>query len=181
MPGPPTPTALTAASAVVELAVLLAAAALAPRPAAAGAAAGPEDRSDSGGSSTGSTGSSSGGGRGGAGAAAPLPPLPLGLPPAAAAGLEIGLYNCVGTFAQVGGLALTTATRGAFLVQASTLFTPVLSSWAGMAPSRCGGRAGRHASPAAGRWQRRVRGAERPPAARAEQGLLLPALHAADP
>jgi hypothetical protein len=31
---------------------------------------------------------------------------------------------------------MTTATRGAFLIQASILFTPLLASLAGMAPSR---------------------------------------------
>lgn len=119
MPGPPTPTALTAASAVVELAVLLAAAALAPRPAAPAAAAAAAAAEP-----------------GGSQAEPALPPLPLGLPAAAAAGLEIGLYNTAASFAQISGLALTTATRGAFLVQASSLFTPLLSSWAGMVPGR---------------------------------------------
>ena len=52
-------------------------------------------------------------------------------------------YNSAASFAQIAGLSYTTATRGAFLVQASTLFTPALSALAGMPPS--GWAAGREA------------------------------------
>ncbi|PRW51150.1 Drug Metabolite transporter superfamily [Chlorella sorokiniana] len=72
----------------------------------------------------------------GSGGAASSGLLLLGLPAAVLAGLEIGSYNCIGSFAQIAGLSYTTATRGAFLVQASTLFTPALSALAGMPPSR---------------------------------------------
>ncbi|EFN56827.1 hypothetical protein CHLNCDRAFT_144380 [Chlorella variabilis] len=67
--------------------------------------------------------------------AEPPPRLPLGLPAPLLATLEIGLYNTTGTLAQTTGLELTTATRAAFLIQASILFTPVLAALAGRAPS----------------------------------------------
>lgn len=59
-----------------------------------------------------------------------LLPLPL------QASLEIGLYNTVGTIAQTFALSNTSATRGAFLIQASIIFTPLLATIFGPPPSR---------------------------------------------
>jgi drug/metabolite transporter (DMT)-like permease len=58
--------------------------------------------------------------------------LPLSLQ----ASLEIGLYNTVGTIAQTFALSNTSATRGAFLIQASIIFTPLLATLFGPPPSR---------------------------------------------
>lgn len=76
LPGPPTPLALTAASGVLELMVLLAAMLLTARPQAQAAASG--------------AGGALSDGSAAVPAAAKDEGLPLGLPPAAAAGLEIG-------------------------------------------------------------------------------------------
>ncbi|KAL4441445.1 hypothetical protein ABPG77_001949 [Micractinium sp. CCAP 211/92] len=62
--------------------------------------------------------------------------LLLGLPAAVLAALELGGYNTTGTLCQTAGLAMTSATRGAFLAQASALFTPLLAACLGMPPSR---------------------------------------------
>ena len=59
-----------------------------------------------------------------------LPALPLSL----LGGLEIGLYNTIGTASQAWGLQYTTATRAAFLVQASSVFTPALVALSGRPP-----------------------------------------------
>jgi drug/metabolite transporter (DMT)-like permease len=56
------------------------------------------------------------------------------LPPATAGALEIGAYNTAGTLLQTWGLSLTGATRAAFLIQSSAIFTPVLSSLLGAPP-----------------------------------------------
>lgn len=58
-----------------------------------------------------------------------LDPLILG-------SLEIGAYNTFGTILQTWGLSLSSATRAAFLVQATALWTPILSVAFGMYPSR---------------------------------------------
>ena len=54
-----------------------------------------------------------------------------------------GPTDCLGTHPDLPActhlpapLQMTTATRGAFLIQASILFTPLLASLAGMAPTR---------------------------------------------
>ncbi|KAL4855369.1 hypothetical protein ACK3TF_004102 [Chlorella vulgaris] len=117
LPGPPTPVAVTAVSAGIELVVLFAAALV--RKGARGAATRDAQQQAE-----------------AAEAAAQFPWRWLGLPAAVLAGIEMGLYNTAASYTQIAGLALTTATRAAFLVQASILFTPVLSSLAGMAPSR---------------------------------------------
>lgn len=49
--------------------------------------------------------------------------------------LEIGLYNTLGTLLQTYGLSFSTATRSAFLVQATALWTPMLAAAFGYAPS----------------------------------------------
>ncbi|PSC76827.1 GPI mannosyltransferase 2 isoform A [Micractinium conductrix] len=142
LPGPPTPVTLTAASGVLELLVLLAALAFSAR-------GGGTDAQD------GSGGAQQAGGAtapsqpeqqqqqqqqqlGGGVAGAPPGWLLLGLPSAVLAGAEIGAYNSAATLAQIGGLSATTTTaaRGAFLIQASTLFTPLLAALTGAAPSR---------------------------------------------
>jgi len=58
-----------------------------------------------------------------------LDPLLLG-------SLEIGAYNTFGTILQTWGLSLSSATRAAFLVQATALWTPILSVAFGMYPTR---------------------------------------------
>jgi drug/metabolite transporter (DMT)-like permease len=68
-------------------------------------------------------------------AAATAAPMWLGLPPVVAGAIEIGLYNTVGTLLQTWGLSLSSATRAAFLVQATALWTPLLAAAFGMAPS----------------------------------------------
>ncbi|KAL6771152.1 hypothetical protein ACKKBF_B34145 [Auxenochlorella protothecoides x Auxenochlorella symbiontica] len=71
----------------------------------------------------------------GPGTAAPATPLSpawlLALPPVMLGSLEIGLYNTTGTTAQAWGLEVTGATRSAFLIQASALFTPMLAAVGG--------------------------------------------------
>jgi drug/metabolite transporter (DMT)-like permease len=62
-------------------------------------------------------------------------PMWLGLPPVVAGAIEIGMYNTVGTLLQTWGLSLSSATRAAFLVQATALWTPILAAAFGMAPS----------------------------------------------
>eukprot|EP00884_Botryococcus_braunii_P002767 jgi/Botrbrau1/12491/Bobra.0169s0038.1 len=47
------------------------------------------------------------------------------------AGLEMGFWNFLATSSQALGLEHTTATRGAFLIQATALLTPVLATLAG--------------------------------------------------
>ena len=59
----------------------------------------------------------------------------LGLSPTVAGAIEIGLYNTAGTILQTWGLSLTSATRSAFLIQATAVWTPLLASAFGMAPS----------------------------------------------
>jgi drug/metabolite transporter (DMT)-like permease len=59
----------------------------------------------------------------------------LGLPPVVAGAIEIGMYNTSGTLLQTWGLSLSSATRAAFLVQATALWTPILAAAFGMAPS----------------------------------------------
>lgn len=59
------------------------------------------------------------------------------------AGLELGLLNFVGTSLQVTGLATTSATRAGFLVQLTSVLTPVVSYLAGFdIPPRVGGGGG---------------------------------------
>ncbi|KAK9806623.1 hypothetical protein WJX73_001020 [Symbiochloris irregularis] len=53
-----------------------------------------------------------------------------------AAGFELGLWNFAATASQALALEATTATRGAFLLQATTVITPVLSTVAGLRPHR---------------------------------------------
>jgi len=62
-------------------------------------------------------------------------PMWLGLPPIVAGAIEIGMYNTAGTLLQTWGLSLSSATRAAFLVQATALWTPILAAAFGMAPS----------------------------------------------
>lgn len=62
-------------------------------------------------------------------------PMWLGLPPVVAGAIEIGMYNTAGTLLQTWGLSLSSATRAAFLVQATALWTPILAAAFGMAPS----------------------------------------------
>ena len=57
------------------------------------------------------------------------------LSPAIVGALEIGAYNTMGTLCQTWGLSLSSATRSAFLVQATALWTPLLSAAFGMVPS----------------------------------------------
>lgn len=59
----------------------------------------------------------------------------LGLSPVVAGAIEIGLYNTTGTLLQTWSLSLTSATRSAFLIQATAVWTPLLASAFGMAPS----------------------------------------------
>jgi drug/metabolite transporter (DMT)-like permease len=62
-------------------------------------------------------------------------PMWLGLSPVVAGAIEIGMYNTIGTLLQTWGLSLSSATRAAFLVQATALWTPILAAAFGMAPS----------------------------------------------
>jgi drug/metabolite transporter (DMT)-like permease len=52
------------------------------------------------------------------------------------AGLELGSYNFAGTALQAQGLALTSATRGAFLIQLTSVLTPALAALTGERVSR---------------------------------------------
>eukprot|EP00873_Tetraselmis_striata_P016737 jgi/Tetstr1/437001/TSEL_002740.t1 len=47
------------------------------------------------------------------------------------AGAEMGMWNFLGTSLQAIGLEYTTATRAAFIIQSTALFTPLISSLAG--------------------------------------------------
>eukprot|EP00192_Tetraselmis_astigmatica_P004521 CAMPEP_0117660632 /NCGR_PEP_ID=MMETSP0804-20121206/7070_1 /TAXON_ID=1074897 /ORGANISM="Tetraselmis astigmatica, Strain CCMP880" /LENGTH=436 /DNA_ID=CAMNT_0005467371 /DNA_START=375 /DNA_END=1685 /DNA_ORIENTATION=- len=47
------------------------------------------------------------------------------------AGVEMGFWNFMGTALQAIGLEYTTATRAAFIIQSTALFTPLISSLAG--------------------------------------------------
>lgn len=61
---------------------------------------------------------------------------PSWLSPVILGSLEIGAYNTFGTILQTWGLSTSSATRAAFLVQATALWTPMLSAAFGMFPSR---------------------------------------------
>ncbi|KAL3156670.1 hypothetical protein ABBQ38_000951 [Trebouxia sp. C0009 RCD-2024] len=52
------------------------------------------------------------------------------------AGAELGFWNFCGSTFQALGLQYTSATRGAFLIQATSLLTPVMAALAGEKPSR---------------------------------------------
>ncbi|KAL3132435.1 hypothetical protein ABBQ32_008992 [Trebouxia sp. C0010 RCD-2024] len=52
------------------------------------------------------------------------------------AGVELGFWNFCGSTFQTLGLQYTSATRGAFLIQATSLLTPVMAALAGEKPSR---------------------------------------------
>jgi drug/metabolite transporter (DMT)-like permease len=58
------------------------------------------------------------------------------LPIAIRGGLEIGTWNTLGTLCQTWGISTSTATRSAFLVQATALWTPLLAAALGLAPNR---------------------------------------------
>lgn len=49
-------------------------------------------------------------------------------------------YITAGNLAHLAGLSIISAARGAFLIQATAVFTPLLAALAGAAPSRCGRR-----------------------------------------
>ncbi len=51
-------------------------------------------------------------------------------------GLELGLWNFAASSTQALGLEFTTATRAAFLIQATALLTPLLASLSGERPGR---------------------------------------------